>query len=166
MRRFMKETLEKQRNKVGSVKFKNYIVREDRGGQFVEREDLQFLGESIITIKGTNRCLGDLIHFEGKGTFCPNNGRVPVTKEEAEVHNKVFDQAKIEGLDKNCEVGQGAMFYWDKENVKTFLGTRVNEGHVVMSGTTRKTVYFGRKGMKFKGVLRKNVDCFWARRVS
>jgi len=130
------------------------------------RDDLQFLGESIITIKDTNRCLGDLIHFEwNRSSICPNNGRVPVTKEEADIHNKVLDQAKIEGLDKNCEVGQGGGFYWDGKNVKTFLGTQVNEGHVVVSGNVRKTVYFNRKGKKFKGVLRKNEEWFWVVRT-
>jgi hypothetical protein len=128
--------------------------------------DLQFVGESIIMIKDTDRCLGDLIHFDGKGTFCPNNGRVPVSKEAADVHNKALDQARVEGLDENCEVGMRGMFYWDGKNVKTFLGTQVNEGFVVMSGNVRKTVYFNRKGMKFKGVLRKDADCFSAVRTA
>lgn len=129
-------------------------------------EDLEHVGKSIITIKNTDRCLGDLIHFEGKGTFCPNNGRVPVSKEAADVHNKGLDQARVEGLDKNCEVGMTGMFYWDGKNVKTFLGTRVNEGHVVMSGEKRKTVYFNRKEMRFKGILRKDADCFSAVRTA
>lgn len=128
-------------------------------------EDLEHVGTSIIMIKDTDRCLGDLFHAEGKGTFCPNNGRVPVSKEAADVHNKALDQARVEGLDKNCEVGMSGTFYWDGKNVNTFLGTQVNEGHVVMSGNKRKTVYFARKGRRFKGILRKDADCFTAVRT-
>jgi len=131
----------------------------------LKAEDLQYIGESIITIGSTNCCLGDLLHFEGK-TFCPNNGLVPVTKEQADTHNRALDQAKLEGLDKNCEVGMCGTFYFDGKNVKTFLGTQVNEGHVVSSGEKRKTIYFNRKGKKFKGILRKDGDYFTAVRTA
>ncbi len=130
-------------------------------------EDLEHVGRSIITLKEhPERCLGDLFHAEGKGTFCPNYGRVPVSKEAADVHNKALDQARVEGLDKNCKVGMTGMFYWDGKNVNTFLGTQVNEGFVVMSGNVRKTVYFTRKEMKFKGILRKDANLFTAVRTA
>jgi hypothetical protein len=131
--------------------------------KMMSEEDLMHVGTSIITIRGTDRCLGDLLHLRGE-TFCPNNGRVPVSKEAADVHNKALDQARVEGLDKNCEVGMSGMFYWDGKNVKTFLGTQVND--VVMSGNVRKTVYFNRKEMSFKGILRKDADCFTAVRTA
>lgn len=134
--------------------------------KILKAEELEHVGTSLITIKGTDRCLGDLFHAKGKGTFCADNGRVPVSKEATDVHNKALDQARMEGLDKNCKVGMHGMFYWDGKNVKTFLGTQVNEGYVVMSGNTRKTVYFTRKDMKFKGILRKDADCFTAVRTA
>jgi hypothetical protein len=124
------------------------------------------VGTSLITIRETGQCLGDLFHAQGKGTFCPDNGKVPVGKEAADVHNKALDEAKLEGLDERCEIGQGGMFYWTDGQVKTFLGTQVNEGHVVTSGKVRKTVHFTRKGKKFKGVLRPTSDCFWAKRIA
>lgn len=132
----------------------------------LKAKDLVHVGTSIITIAGTNECLGALFHAQGKGTFCPSNGKVPVGKEAADVHNKALDQAQLEGLDEKCKVGQGGMFYWIKNKVTTFLGTKVNEGHVVMSGNKRKTIYFTRKGKKFKGVLRPTADCFFAKRTS
>ena len=132
----------------------------------LEEKDLEHVGTSLITIKGTNECLGDLFHAAEHGTFCPNNGRVPVSKEAADIHNKALDEARLKGLDKNCEVGQHGMFYWSKDKITTFLGTQVNEGHIVTSGNKRKTIYFTRKGKKFKGVLHKNDDLFTAVRTA
>jgi len=127
--------------------------------------DLEHVGESIITIKGTDHCLGSLMHFNGKGSFCAAYGRVPVSKEDADIHNKALNQALMEGLDKNCEVGMCGVFYFTDGKVTTFCGTQVNDGHIVSSGNKRKTIYFNRKGMKFKGVLRKDGDDFTAKRI-
>jgi hypothetical protein len=132
----------------------------------MEAKDLEHVGTSIITIKGTDQCLGDLIHFEGKGVFCPVNGRVPISPSDAKVHNEAFDKAKLEGLDNNCEVGMHGMFYYTDGKVTTFLGTQVNEGRITTSGEKRKTIYFTRKGMKFKAVLRKEQDLINAKRIS
>ena len=59
-------------------------------------DELEGFG-SLITIKGTNTYLGDLMHFEGHGTFDPDHGLVPVTKDEADVHNKAMDEAAADG---------------------------------------------------------------------
>ena len=93
------------------------------------REDLENIG-SLITIKGTNTCLGDLMHFDGHGTYDPDHGLVPVSKEEADTHNKLLDEARLKGLDENCEVGQGSFFYFTRKapdrKVTTFVGTVVS----------------------------------------
>lgn len=115
------------------------------------REALEHVG-SLITIKGANECLGDLMYFEGKGTYDPGYGRVPVTKEEAEIHNKTLDAARIEGMDKNCEIGQGSFAYLIDNKVTTFLGTVIAE-NVAISGQKRKTVYFTRAGKRYSGRL-------------
>jgi hypothetical protein len=125
------------------------------------REEMKYLGESIITI-GTDRdCLGDLIHFDGRGTYDAHYGKVDVTKEEADVHNKALDEARLTGLDKNCEIKQGGTFYYHPKNgVTTFLGTKVANAYV--SGNT---ITFIRAGKTYRGKLQKEADCFNFRRV-
>ena len=137
----------------------------------ITREQLENIG-GLITIKGTNRCLGDLLYCESiptaeggvlkNATFCPNNGRVPVTKEEADIHNRLLDTARIEGLDKNCQVGQGSYAYWAGSRVTTFLGTVLSD-RVEKHGNT---VTFWRKGMTFRGRLPKAGNSFNWRRIA
>jgi hypothetical protein len=133
-----------------------------------ERSQLKFLGESIIVFGNENQCLGDLMHFQGHGTFDPYYGRVDVTKEEAEIHNKAFGQARLEGLDKNCKVGQGSSAYLTRNKgtqrceVTDFVGTVISTD--VNISTT--TITFRRKGMTFRGKMRKDSDNFNYRRVS
>ena len=129
------------------------------------REDLENIG-SLITIKGTNTCLGDLMHFAGHGTYDPDHGLVPVSKEEADTHNKLLDEARLNGLDRNCEVGQGSFFYFTGKapdrNVTTFVGTVVSTD-VRVKG---QSITFVRKGKTFRGRLSKNFDSFNFRRVA
>lgn len=105
-------------------------------GKRLSRDDLENFG-SIITLKGTNQCLGDLMSFEGRGVYCPCYGLVPVTKEEADLHNKALDTAMIEGLDNQCEIGQVGYAYLHPivcrdshpgHAVKSFAGTVIAEG--------------------------------------
>ena len=129
------------------------------------REDLENIG-SLITIKGTNTCLGDLMHFDGHGTYDPDHGLVPVSKEEADTHNKLLDEARLDGLNRNCEVGQGSFFYLTRKaperKVTTFVGTVVSTD-VRVNG---QSVTFIRKGKTFRGRLRKDADSFNFRRVA
>lgn len=128
------------------------------------RDDLEGYG-SIITIKGTNRCLGDLLHFEGKGTWCPANGEVPVSKEEADAHNKALDTARIKAMDNQCEVGQGsyAYFYPKTEDVKSFIGTLISDDTEVTDGG--RTIEFRRGDRVFRGELNEDSDNFFFERV-
>jgi hypothetical protein len=126
---------------------------------------------SLITYKdhGKDTCLGPLWHTAGHGTYDPTIGRVDVTKEEAEVHNRELDKAMLEGLDNACEVGPGAMFYAQPEpgqtsniRVTTFNGTLVAIAHrygMVMLAFTRD-----KKG--FCGRIKKDADCVWFKRDS
>jgi len=129
------------------------------------REDLESIG-SLITIKGTDACLGDLMYFDGHGTYDPDHGLVPVSKEEADTHNKLLDEARLDGLDRNCEVGQGSFFYFTGKapdrKVTTFVGTVVSTDVRV----NRQSITFVRKGKTFRGRLSKNFDSFNFRRVA
>ena len=129
------------------------------------RENLENIG-SLITIKGTDACLGDLMHFDGHGTYDPNHGLVPVSKEEADTHNKLLDEARLQGLDRNCEVGQGSFFYFagkaPDRKVTTFIGTVVSTD-VRVKG---QSITFVRKGKTFRGRLCKDADSFNFRRVA
>jgi hypothetical protein len=135
---------------------------------------------SLITIKGTDNCLGDLMAFDGKGIYCPSHGEVSrfgVTKEHADAHNQALDEARLKGLDDNCQIGQGGFFYLKKDKragvhgdwlVTTFIGTIVAENASVRKtnkfqaklGTYRHTVVFTRKGKTFKGSWNGYDCCF------
>jgi len=115
---------------------------------------------SLITYKdtdGSDRCLGNLMHFEGHGTYDPSLGQVDVTKEDADKHNTALDTALIEGL-KGCKVGQGNFFYLGHSplSVRTFTGIEVTRS-VTVNGTSVTFIVFN---MTFKGRTKKGYDCF------
>lgn len=129
---------------------------------------LQHLG-SLITYNdadGKGRCLGYLMHFEGHGVYDPDFGKVDVTPEQAEVHNKLLDEAMLKGLDASCEVGQGGSFYTQqrdgKTTIATFLGTLVSR-NVVIRGNT---LTFFRTGKVFRGRISTKHNLFNFRRVA
>jgi hypothetical protein len=80
---------------------------------------------SLITYKhhGKDTCLGYVFHTPEHGVYDAAHGKVDVTPEQAEIHNKLLDQALINGLDTHCEVGQGGTFYLSDGQIKTWLGT-------------------------------------------
>lgn len=127
------------------------------------RDDLLNLG-SLITYKDREdeQCLGNLLYFEGHGVFEPNFGKIDITTEEAEAHNKALDEAMIKGLDENCEIGQGGFFYHTDTQIRTFTGLVVSED-VDFRG---KVIIFRRNGMTFRGVVSKDADCFDFRRIA
>ncbi len=126
---------------------------------------------SLITYEdnGQNRCVGAPWYAEGHGCYDPTHGRVDVAKEEAEIHNRELDNAMLAGLDEQCHVGKGAMFYphpkaGESSNIKvtTFNGTLVAIAHrygKVMLAFTRH-----RRG--FSGRIRNDADCVWFKRIS
>lgn len=127
---------------------------------------LENLG-SLITYKleagGEDHLLGHLMDFKERGVFDATFGKVEVTPEQAAAHNKLLDEALIEGLDNRCEVGQGGQFYCGGVygdpakplSVKTFTGVVLAE-RVRSSLPARRTgggldVEFDRKGKTFRG---------------
>lgn len=106
-------------------------------------------------------CLGYLFNFNGHGVFSPD-GKVEITPEQAETHNRVLAQAEIKGLDENCEIGQCGTFYYVNGKVSTFTGEVVSTS-VLRKG---KSLTFYRNGKAYRGILRKDADCFNFKRVS
>lgn len=138
------------------------------------RDELRFDG-GLIVIKGTKNCLGDLMYFrENKGCWCPSNGKVPVTEEEASAHNKALDQARLDGMDHCCEVGQtGSAYINRKEHRVTFFsGTVIAEGAWVSSARRAGAagyynfITFERAGKKYKGRAYNGSELFTFKRIS
>lgn len=115
--------------------------------------------------KNTERCFGYMFHFPRHGVFEPTFGRLEVTPEEAQTHNRLLSHAEVKGLDENCAVGMGGMFYTKKESghsiVVTWLGDVVSR-EVRISG---QVLSFKRKGMTFRGILRRDEDAFFFNRI-
>jgi hypothetical protein len=126
---------------------------------------------SLITYKdnGQDVCLGALWYAECHGCYDPTHGRVDVTKEEAEIHNRELDEAMLAGLDNQCQVGRGAMFYshpypkdlWDIK-VITFNGTHI----AFAKRRGKRELVLTRAGRLFVGRIRRDADCVWFRRIS
>lgn len=129
----------------------------------IARADLLHLG-SLITYKDNEieHCLGYLMNFEGHGIYEPTFGRLDLTPEEADAHNKALDKGMLEGLDKHCDVGMHGTFYYGNGEVRTFLGTLVSS-NVHING---KGITFKRHDMTFRGILQKNADCFNFERIA
>jgi len=121
----------------------------------------------LLTFKnesGETQTLGYLFDFTGHGIYDPTLGKVDVQKSEVETHNKTLDEMLLNGLDQNCEIGQGYTFYWSEKPllVKTFIGTLVSD-RVEKNG---RSITFYREGKTYRGREQKDVECFNFRRVS
>jgi hypothetical protein len=121
---------------------------------------------SLITIAGTNTCLGYLMAFKDRGVFDATHGKVDITPEDAAKHNAILDSASIKGLDETCQVGQGGVFYYNrhKNSVNTWLGTLISDKVQISPGG--KVITFLRNGCQYRGLLRKNDDSFTFKRIS
>ena len=114
---------------------------------------------------GQERCLGYLFDFPGRGVYEPTFGKVDVTAEEASIHNQLLSRAEIEGLDQNCAVGLGGMFYTRKADGHTMVATWLGEEVSREVRVRGNVLTFTRKGMTFRGRRRQNEDCFCFRRI-
>lgn len=111
------------------------------------------------------RCLGFLLDAGDKGIYCPNNGRVHCTSAEAAAHNALLSKMFLDGLDRNCAIGQGATFYYHADGrVTTWTGALVATG--TPGCRSRETVTFIRSGKKFRGRVHKDADCVFFKRVA
>jgi len=126
----------------------------------MDRKQLENFG-SLITIKGTNECLGDLMYFQGHGTYDPTYGTVPVSQAEAEQHNKALSAARFKGMDENCQIGQGGYAYYQTNQITDFIGV------VISTDVSKKgnSITFYRNGKKYRGQLQKG-DHFNFKRVA
>lgn len=122
---------------------------------------------SLMTYQddGSKRCFGYLFDFPGHGVFEPTFGKLDVSAEEAKIHNQSLSRAEIEGLDQNCTVGLDGMFYTRKAEGRTIVATWLGE-EVSREVRVRGTVLtFTRKGMRFRGRVRREEDCFFFKRI-
>ena len=114
---------------------------------------------------GQERCFSYLFEFPGHGIFEPTFGKLEVSSEEAKAHNRLLSQGEIEGLDQHCSVGMGGTFYTRQAGgqplVVTWLGEAVSR-EVRIRGSV---LTFRRKGMTFRGRLRRDQDAFGFRRI-
>lgn len=122
------------------------------------RDDLHNLGSLITYDDGGDKetCLGYLMYFHGHGVFEPNFGKIDVTSEEADAHNRAMSESELDGLDTLCEIGQGCGFYVDRNaaTVKTFVGDVATDS-AKLDG---RTVTFERNGRSFRGDYRRGQD--------
>lgn len=122
---------------------------------------------SLMTYQdnGSERCFGYLFDFPGHGVFEPTFGKLDVSAEDAKTHNQLLSQAEIEGLDQNCTVGLGGMFYTKKAEGRTIVATWLGQ-EVSREVQVRGSVLtFTRKGMSFRGRLHSEEDCFSFKRI-
>jgi hypothetical protein len=112
--------------------------------------------------RGKDTCLGYGFHMPAHGVCDAARGKVDVTPEQADVHNKLLDQALINGLDTHCEVGQGSTFYLDSNGRGiTWLGAVIEPGPVRTSST------FTRKGKVFRATASRGDDTtVWVERIA
>lgn len=133
--------------------------------KLLTRDDLENFG-SLITLKNEPAtCLGDLWYAGEHGAFDPSYGKVPVTADEVKAHNAALSKAKLEGMDKNCEIGQGGSAYvymGDNPCIAFFDGT------VVSTVITKRgqSITFTRNGKNYRGRLSQKHDLFNFRRIS
>ncbi len=122
---------------------------------------------SLLTYEdtGRERCFGYLFEFASHGIYEPTFGKLDVSSEEARTHNELLSQAEIKGLDENCALGMGGIFYTRKENghplVTTWLGEVVSRDVRVRG----QVLTFRRQAMTFRGRLRRDEDAFAFKRI-
>ena len=122
---------------------------------------------SLMTYQdqGRDRCFGYLLGFPGHGVFEPTFGKLDVSSAEAKTHNELLSKGELAGLDQNCAVGMGGMFYTKRKNghasITTWLGEEVSRD-VQVNGNV---ITFNRNGMTFRGRLRPDEDCFHFKRI-
>jgi hypothetical protein len=130
----------------------------------MDQIQLKHKGSLILVqeVNGPDTCLGFLIYSPEHGVFDAHYGRVDVTKEEADIHNKLLSTALIEGLDR-CEVGQCGDFYLhNKSAVRTWTGEVVAESSTPGKRGCRQ---FVRNGRTFEFKVPKDEDCITVKRI-
>ena len=114
---------------------------------------------------GREHCFGYLLGFPGHGIFEPTFGRLKVSTREAKTHNELLSQGEIAGLNQNCAVGMGGMFYTRKQDGRTIVTTWLGEEVSRDVQVNGNVITFNRNGMTFRGRLRQHEDCFYFKRI-
>lgn len=110
-------------------------------------------------------CAGYLFMFEGKAFDPEGLIQGVTTKEEVDAHNKILSQMEIDGLDKNCRVGQGGTFYVkgsDDRKAPTHVTTWIGDPIAPLKAERYRLTWkltFTRKGKTMEGVLKKGECC-------
>lgn len=109
---------------------------------------------------GVTYHLNYLLSSPQHGVFEPEFGKVDVTAEEAEMHNRLLSEAERAGLDE-CALGQGRPFYVGRADdgtlvVRTWHGDLISD-RVVANGMK---LTFVRNNRVFEGfVARDDASC-------
>ena len=123
---------------------------------------------SLITYSddGGDRCLGYLLWFKEHGVYEASFGRVEITRENADIHNKLLDTAMLKGLGENCEIGMGGSFYVGTQDgrlaIRTFLGALVSSDCTQQG----RVVTFTRGGKLYRGRTSQKRDLLNFRRTA
>ena len=122
---------------------------------------------SLLTYRDhdSERCFGYLMDFQGHGVFEPTFGKLAVLPEEANTYNQLLSRAEIDGLDHHCGVGLGGMFYTKKAEGRTIVATWFGQEVSREVQLRGPVLTFTRKGMTFRGRLRREEDCFFFKRI-
>src|SRR5271157_1783495 len=102
----------------------------------------------MLVEETSNTVLGYLFEFHGRGIFSPS-GKVEITAQQADVHNRLLSRGEILGLDENCQVGQHGTFYYRSGSVITWVGELVSDS-VTVNG---QVITFQRNGKVFRGQI-------------
>ncbi len=120
---------------------------------------MMYLGNRI------ERCFGYMFDYPGHGIYEPTFGKLNVSAEEARTHNQRLSRGEMEGLDKNCTVGLGGMFYVRKIDGRTIIATWLGEEVSREVQVRNRVITFTRNGMSFRGRVRLEEDCFSFKRI-
>lgn len=121
----------------------------------------------VVTGDDPNRlaCAGYLFMHEGKA-FDPGGYVEGVTTQEVvDAHNKILSQMEIEGLDNNCQVGQGSTFYirgpkqGAPNEVVTWIGDLIASVSHAQPYHGGWKITFTRRGKTLEGKIRKGECC-------
>src|SRR5262245_32735471 len=128
---------------------------------------LKPINDHGLLLRRADEPLGDLLDVAGRGCYDPVHGRVDVSREEAETHNRIPGRMLIGDLDGRCAVGQGGDCYVRRRadgswQVTTWAGDVVAE-EVAVEG---RVFAFTRKGRRFRGTKPRDADYVFFRRIS
>jgi hypothetical protein len=119
--------------------------------QTPNRDVLANLGGGVIGVtRGTTYVPFDYLEYmHPHGWYDAALGKLPISKEEGEIHNATLSQVQIDALDR-FEIGDKTKFYYaPPDTLVTYVGEQVTQAALVKVGI----LTFERNGRKFQGKL-------------